>query len=56
MGAQSGVHRFYLGKISTRILELITGAGLGIWVLPDFIEIPVSSFQDTEDRLLINWS
>ena len=56
MGAQSGVHRFYLGKISTRIFELITGAGLGIWVLPDFIVILVSSFKDKKDRLLIKWS
>ncbi|MDE0975138.1 MAG: hypothetical protein OSA11_08640 [Candidatus Nanopelagicales bacterium] len=56
MGAKSGVHRFHLGKISTRIHGLTAGAGLGIWVIPDFIVILVSSFKDKKDRLLINWS
>lgn len=32
-----GVHRFYLGKIGTGILMLITLGGLGIWALIDFI-------------------
>jgi len=26
-----GIDRFYLGKIGTGILKLITGGGLGIW-------------------------
>lgn len=31
-----GVHRFYVGKVGTGLLQLFTG-GLGIWALVDFI-------------------
>jgi TM2 domain-containing membrane protein YozV len=43
-----GVHRFYVGKIGTGILQLITLGGLGIWTLIDFIMIAVGSFKDKE--------
>ena len=41
-----GVHRFYVGKIGTGILQLLTLGGLGIWALVDFILIVVGSFTD----------
>ena len=41
-----GVHRFYVGKIGTGILMLLTLGGLGIWVLVDLIMIAVGSFKD----------
>jgi TM2 domain-containing membrane protein YozV len=41
-----GVHRFYVGKVGTGILQLLTLGGLGIWALVDFILIVVGSFTD----------
>lgn len=47
-----GVHRFYVGKIGTGILMLITFGGLGIWVLIDFIMICCSQFRDKQGFLI----
>lgn len=49
-----GVHRFYVGKIGTGILMLLTLGGLGIWALIDIIMIAVGSFTDKEGRLIKN--
>jgi TM2 domain-containing membrane protein YozV len=43
-----GVHRFYVGKIGTGILQLITLGGLGIWALIDFIMIVTGNFKDKQ--------
>ncbi|MEA1868283.1 MAG: hypothetical protein C4B58_03120 [Deltaproteobacteria bacterium] len=45
-----GIHRFYVGKVGTGILQLITLGGLGIWSLIDLIMIAVGSFKDKEDK------
>ena len=45
-----GVHRFYVGKVGTGILMLLTLGGLGIWALVDFIMIIVGSFTDKAGR------
>ena len=50
-----GVHRFYVGKIGTGVLMIVTLGGLGIWVLIDFIWILVGTFTDKEGRVLSNW-
>lgn len=50
-----GVHRFYVGKIGTGVLMLVTLGGLGIWALIDFIMILVGSFKDKEGLPLANW-
>jgi len=47
-----GVHRFYVGKIGTGILQIITLGGFGVWVLIDFILIACGQFRDSYGRLL----
>ena len=41
-----GVHRFYVGKVVTGIIMILTFGGLGIWTLIDVIRIAVGSFKD----------
>jgi TM2 domain-containing membrane protein YozV len=43
-----GVHRFFVGKIGTGILMLITFGGLGIWTLIDFVMIACGKFKDNQ--------
>ncbi|HET7800186.1 MAG TPA: NINE protein [Humibacillus xanthopallidus] len=50
-----GVHRFYVGKVGTGVLQLLTFGGLGIWALVDLILILVGTFRDKQDRVLLNW-
>jgi TM2 domain-containing membrane protein YozV len=47
-----GIHRFYVGKIGTGVLQLITLGGLGIWALVDFIMIVVGKFRDGSGLLI----
>jgi len=47
-----GVDRFYLGKVGTGILKLLTVGGLGIWWLIDLILTLAGVQRDKEGRLL----
>jgi len=41
-----GVDRFYVGKIGTGILKILTAGGCGIWYLIDIILIICGKFTD----------
>lgn len=45
-----GIHRFYVGKVGTGVLQLLTFGGLGIWTMIDFIMIVVGAFKDGDGR------
>lgn len=49
-----GVHRFYVGKIGTGIVQLLTLGGFGIWALIDLVMIIVGNFKDKDGRLIKN--
>lgn len=49
-----GVHRFYVGKIGTGILQLITFGAFGIWTLVDFILIVCKKFSDSNGNVIVD--
>ena len=44
-----GAHRFYMGKIGTGILMLVTLGGLGIWTIIDFVRLIIGSLKGKDE-------
>jgi TM2 domain-containing membrane protein YozV len=51
-----GVHRFFVGKVGTGLLQLFTFGGLGIWALVDLIMLVCGVFTDKQGRKLVQWT
>lgn len=50
-----GIHRFYLGKVKTGILMILTLGGLGVWTFIDLILLLLGSFRDGQRRQVRYW-
>lgn len=51
-----GVHRFYVGKIGTGVLQLLTIGGLGLWTLFDIVMIVTGNFRDGDGEQITEWT
>lgn len=49
-----GIHRFYVGKVGTGILQLLTLGLCGIWCLIDLIIIVMGNFTDSNGKRIYN--
>lgn len=50
-----GVHRHYVGKFGTGILQLLTAGGLGLWWLLDLVMILAGKFKDVRGDVVDSW-
>lgn len=50
-----GIHRFYVGKVGTGVVHLLTCGALGIWTLVDLYLIATNRFTDAKGRRITRW-
>jgi TM2 domain-containing membrane protein YozV len=55
-GGFVGLHRFYVGKPGTAVLQIVTLGGLGVWWLYDVVLCAVGEFRDKDDMPVRNWN
>lgn len=51
-----GTHRFYVGKVGTGMVQMLTLGGLSFWILYDLILIVLGRFCDAEGVPLKEWT
>lgn len=51
-----GAHRFYVGKVGTAVVQLLTIGGLGIWAMIDLLVILFGEFTDSEGKKIKEWT
>lgn len=56
LGGFLGLHRFYVGKSGTAVLQILTFGGLGVWWFYDVILVVSGEFRDKQDLPLRLWS
>jgi hypothetical protein len=47
-----GVDRFFVGKIGTGILKLVTLGGCGVWWIIDLIMVATNKFTDSDGNVI----
>ena len=50
-----GVHRFYLGRVATGIMQFFSAGGLVVWWIVDLVNIATGDFTDGRGRRLTRW-
>ncbi|MGB7212460.1 MAG: TM2 domain-containing protein [Gemmatimonadales bacterium] len=50
-----GAHRFYVGRTTSAVFQLLTLGGAGIWALVDCILIATGNFRDVDGRRVLYW-
>ena len=56
MWGSFGVDRFYLGKIGSGILKLLTFGGFGIWTLIDLVLIMSGAMRDKQGNEMLDYA
>ena len=56
VGGFLGLHRFYVGKPGTAVLQIVTFGGLGVWWLYDVVLVAAGEFRDKDDMAVRNWN